>query len=101
MMGVRPIANEMARTRLSRWLISPFSIIKVMNNAIHTDITVRRTHGCRSYTKDALDSLTSPAKLCNDLLVSERCKRLEQETGLMQRHNESVSVLHGETRCGH
>ena len=76
MMGLRPIAFEMARTRLSANVQS--ALRDERETGGRTDIAVGRTHRSGSDTEDSLNRLTSPAKLSDDLLVRQRRERLRK-----------------------
>ena len=74
MMGVRPIAKQIARTRSSITdLVHPE--YQVEQNR-QTDITIRWTHSGGGDTQDHLDRFASPTQLRHNLLIRERCQVL-------------------------
>ena len=69
MTGLRPIAFEIARTRLS---VKTVRTSLLLSWERRTDITKRRAHGRRRHAKNGLDCFARPAKLGDDLLVRHR-----------------------------
>jgi len=75
MIGTRPRAKEIARTRSSSDAESAPGIRGCIHNLEHTNISLGRTHGCGSNSKDLPDSLTSEGELGDDLLIGEGCEK--------------------------
>ena len=75
MIGTRPRAKEIARTRSSLGTESARGIRGCIHNFERTNVSLGRTHGCGSNSKDLPDSLTSESELGDDLLIGEGCEK--------------------------
>ncbi len=76
MMGIRPIAREMARTRSSN-VHHEFYEVQNQKKAPY-QYTIWRAHGRGGDTDDFLNSFAGPAKFSNNLFVSQRRQVLRQ-----------------------
>ena len=99
MIGRRPIAFEMARTRLSMSHQST-PVYQPCQTHKHTDITKRRTHGGGRDPEHRLDRVAGPTKLSNDLLVGHRSEGLPI-TSIVSQQSSVARLRHvrGATRC--
>jgi len=75
MMGTRPMAREMARTRSSVDTGMSARNLGCVYHGEQTNVSLGRAHGGGRNSKDILDSLTSEAELSDDLVVGESSKR--------------------------
>ena len=75
MMGTRPKAKEIARTRSSVDAGINTRRSRCAYNREQTNVSLRGAHGGRSNSKDLLDSLSGEGELGDDLLVGESSKK--------------------------